>query len=305
MVLFRLYRTLKYWKYEIFTYETFREYMFFVGVFYAIRPLLKFFNYNYSDVCYLIIALSICVVIILLRKRPKGIFSYRIYGTDASIEIVSGDIFKQKGAIVIPCNTSFDTKVNEQIISRKSVQGIFTSEVLNGDVAYLDEKINYQLRDIQYCKERTSMVGGNSKIYKMGTTIEIDWKDEKNKYYLLSMAELNEFGIASTDREKLVSAMEGLWDFIATKSSLPDVINIPLLGTNFGRSNLNAYSTVLLIAMSYIKNRHERALANKLRIIILDDVFLKHYEEIRRIQPIIKEFCNAPRLLNILNLEAV
>lgn len=299
MVLFRLYGTLKYWKHEIFTFETFREYMFFVGVFYAIRPLLKFFDYEYSDVCYLLIALSICAIVILLRKRPMGIFSYRVYETDGSIEIALGDLFKQDGAIVIPCNTSFDTKVDGQIISRKSVQGIFTNKVLSGDISYLDEKINYQLRNVQCCKERTSIVGGNNKIYKMGTTIEIDWKDEKNKYYLLAMAELNESGIASTSRKDLVNAMEGLWDFIATKSSLPDVINIPLLGTNFARSNLNVCFTILLISMSYIKNRHERALSNKLRIIILDDVFFKHYEEIRRIQPIIKEFCNAPNLLKI------
>lgn len=307
-MLFRLYTSWSYWKHEVLTLDAFKEYMFFVGVAHSLRPLLKFTNiYQSIDIYFLPITLGVCAIITLFRKRPKGTVCYNIYGTDASIEIISGDLFKQSGAIVIPSNTSFDTEVNEQLISQNSIQGQFTKKILFNDINLLNRDIDCQLKNIQCCGKRLSKVGGKNKLYKVGTTVEI--KDNNNdddkttKYYLVAMADLNEFGIASTDNEKLVNALNGLWEFISTKSSRPNIVNIPLLGTSFGRSNLKYYHTIILIAISYIKNRLDCSFVNKVRIVILDDIFFAHYEEIQCIQPIIKEICQAPSLLNILSFE--
>ena len=57
------------------------------------------------------------------RAWPKKRFSCKLDNRDVCLEIVIGDLFEQKGSLIIGSNTNFTTNPNE--ISPKSVQGIY------------------------------------------------------------------------------------------------------------------------------------------------------------------------------------
>ena len=76
------------------------------------------------------------IAIVIFRLIPKKRFGFKLDGKDITIELVSGDIFKQKGPIVVGSNTTFVT--SPEVISERSIQGIFTNKYFTNHQALKD-----------------------------------------------------------------------------------------------------------------------------------------------------------------------
>lgn len=235
----------------------------------------------------------------LYRRRPLMHKVYTIREKDVKLEICIGDIFAKPGCTIIPTNTSFDIKANETLIAETSIQGKFQKR-LQWEDDDLSTYLKNKLQHTAVTRERKSYVGGNTQIYPMGTAVQINI--QPYSYIMLAMAELNENGAAHSSRRDIETALDSLWDFLHNAATFADEINIPVLGTRYGRSNLSISETTLLIASSFIRATLDRSFTKKLRIIIYQEDFYKYNVLFYEINNILRPMCSSPVLLtNLIN----
>lgn len=93
-----------------------------------------------------------------------------VEGSDITIKV--GDIFKQSGFKAVAFNEYFDTQVDNNIISERSLNGIFIKEHLGGDVSDLDNVIDtYKFELGEFCDENHRRVQGKKRRYRLGTIV--------------------------------------------------------------------------------------------------------------------------------------
>jgi hypothetical protein len=200
----------------------------------------------------------------IYRQRPVISKCERLDGTDIRIEIRIADIFSIKAACVISTNTSFDSVVNDRIISHQSLQGMFT--VLFYDKSeHLDRDLDHALLHEQATGKRQSKVGGKSKLYPIGTVAKVTPKGRTA--YLLAISELNEHGVAESNFEAVKTALAALWNFVSSKGGY-DAIAIPVIGTGHGRINTPRDVVIKEIIRSFVAACSERKFSSKLTVVI-------------------------------------
>lgn len=200
----------------------------------------------------------------LWQRRPVVACCERLNGTDIWIEIRIADIFSLKAAYVISANTSFDTVINEKLISKNSLQGAFT-EMHYDRIQHLDADLTSALRHQKPLRERPSKVGGKSKIYPIGSVALLSPNGQTA--YFLAISELNEFGVAESSFEAVKTALASLWNFVSVRGSY-EPLAIPILGTGRGRLTTPRAAVIKEIIRSFIAACAERKFANKLTVVI-------------------------------------
>lgn len=245
-----------------------------------------------SDIFFIISFFSSIVLTLILRSPLRKV-SDIIASNNTKIEICSGDIFDQKSGIVIPTNTTFDTKLNENIISPESVQGKFEDIYSEKTIENL---VSIALSKKNIVGKRASKVEGNENIYDLGTTVH--FKIQNKQYFLLAMSSLNEYGISKTSKDDLKKSLDKFWDYLCQEAPFQDEINIPLLGTRSGRSNLSYTEAIILIATSFIRRSHEHKLTNKLRIVIHHENY--NEDDLYDIQDYIKIICQSSKIISLI-----
>jgi hypothetical protein len=81
-----------------------------------------------------------------------------------------GDIFQQPGLKAIAFNEHFDTKVDNEIISEKSLNGIFINSHLKIPVDALDEMIEqHRFEDDEVVEKNSKRSAGRKVKYRLGT----------------------------------------------------------------------------------------------------------------------------------------
>jgi len=160
------------------------------------------------------IFLIVGVTFAVIESIPKKRFVFPITGRDCKIEVVVGDIFKQKGPIVVGTNT--ELVVDEEIISPKSIQGQFCKRYYKNYKAlneYFEKEIGKQPVDF-------------------GDTVKVEGSGKVA--YFCAVAELNEHGVAHSTNDNIFKALSGLWDYLANHAD-KDIINVPILGSGLSR----------------------------------------------------------------------
>jgi hypothetical protein len=200
----------------------------------------------------------------IIKSKPKLTIGGKLNNRDISIEVAIGNLFRQKGALVISSNTTFDTHISRELISGKSIQGQFTKQLYYGNETQLDNDISHALQDIQPEILTGKRIGKNKK-YPLGTTVRLNPKDQT--VYMLAIANINEHGVASTSYEDLKQALAHLWLFIESRG-LKENIVIPVIGTGFSRLSQSREEIIREIIKSYIAACSESTFSDKLTIMI-------------------------------------
>jgi len=147
------------------------------------------------------------------------------------VTIKSGDIFKEDGFKVIAFNEYFDTAVNDIIISKNSINGIFLTEHLNEKIenfnSFIDDKNNYDEDDLlDLNQDRKS---GKKQRYRIGTTAV--YNDE---YIITAFTKFDKNNKAYLTMPDYLGFLISLWDKInniyATKS-----VTVPIFGSGITR----------------------------------------------------------------------
>ncbi|WP_295836300.1 macro domain-containing protein [uncultured Veillonella sp.] len=159
------------------------------------------------------------------------------------VDIRYGNLFEVDGWKVIGCDTHFDTRIDDSVISKKSLHGQL---ILNhGNI----EDINVLVKeDAERLKLKCNKDGLYS--FPLGTVIRYDSSYDHQTYLMLSMTELNSRNEAHTNMVEFINTLSTMWKEINRVYASHDIV-IPVLGTGISRFDGNKSEEELLKAMLY------------------------------------------------------
>ena len=194
----------------------------------------KIFNYKevyqlYRENIILIALFALTIAIIL--KRDDLSYSVRIANSpDVSITLRVCNALNNKGAVIIPTNSTFDTSMLDDFISEKSLQGQYQKRYFKKNLYELNKLIKIGLENSKginlYDGRKT-----NTKRYPIGTLCKISGENVKKRAYFLADSDININGIPeNVDMMDIMKSLVSLWEGLGIIGNKEDY-SIPLLGT--------------------------------------------------------------------------
>lgn len=182
-----------------------------------------------------------------------------------SISVSCGDIFEAAGLRVIGCDTHFDTRVDDIVISKKSLHGQLVLEHGNK---------NEIIVAIEAEAKRLGLQKNNEGLYDfpLGTIVRYDSSVDNHTYLMLAMAELNAAHEAHTNMAKFELMLMAMWREISRVYALNDVV-LPLLGTGIPRFDDGPKNNEdLLRCMLCTLNSSGVTLKSKVKVLIYGNI---------------------------------
>ena len=192
------------------------------------------------------------------------------------VEISCGDIFKTSGYKVIGCDTHFDTRVDDVVISKNSLHGKLLLEHANID----DVK-----RKIEDAAKKSGLTKNAAGLYDfpLGTIIRYDSCVDNQTYLMLALTELDKNYESHTNMAKYELMLMKMWKEIDRVYASNDVI-LPILGTGISRFDDGPKDKDdLLRCMLCTFNSSGVSLNSKIKIVLYgsaEDVPLYEYKDI-------------------------
>jgi len=180
------------------------------------------------------------------------------------VSISCGDIFETDGFRVIGCDTHFDTRVDDVVISKKSLHGKLILEHGNADEI---KKV------VEKEAQRQHLSPNNEGLYDfpLGTVIRYDSTKDGNTYLMLAMTELDSNYEAHTNMAKFEHMLMKMWSEINRVYASNDVA-LPLLGTGISRFDDGPKNKeALLRCMLCTLNSSGVTLNAKVKVVIYGD----------------------------------
>lgn len=141
--------------------------------------------------------------------------------------ICCGDIFEEPGMKVIGCDTHFDVRVDDIVISRKSLHGQLVLDHGESEAIKVAIEMEAKRRGIKADKQGLYS-------FPLGTIIKYDSKIDNQTYLMLAMTELNSQYEAHTNMAKFEQMLMKMWREIDRVYAGKDVV-LPILGTGISR----------------------------------------------------------------------
>jgi hypothetical protein len=153
-----------------------------------------------------ILALLILTYLILwARSNNLQDVSLSIEGS--TVNIKTGDIFEQPGLKAIAFNEYFDTVVDDRIIAKRSLNGIFLEQHLGTIVGDLDRHIDeYQFEDDDVLDREIDRTAGKRVKYKVGTICVY------NDYLITAFAKFDDSNRANLTMPEYLEFLINFWD---------------------------------------------------------------------------------------------
>lgn len=125
----------------------------------------------------------------------------------STVNIKTGDIFQQSGLKAIAFNEYFDTVVDDRIIAKRSLNGIFLEQHLGTSVADLDQHIDeYQFENDDVLGKDVNRTAGKRVKYKVGTICV--YKD----YLITAFAKFDDSNRANLTMPEYLEFLINFWD---------------------------------------------------------------------------------------------
>ncbi len=259
-------RTWSYWNYALFSLEGGGKFLAALGTLYLFVEIADFFKVYKQDQYGhfgIVILVALSILYVLAARRPVSRVRYKVPKKDLSFEVVIGDLFDRLGELVISSSSTFDTDMSAGLIAADSLQGQMAARFFGGQTAEIDRQIELSLgKEPFHMNERRP---GKKKEYPIGTVARVS--AHGRNFYLVAMAHMNENGTAESDPKILDEALERLWQNLAKKAELGDVV-IPAMGTGRGRVSLPRKKVIERIAQSFADASGEKAFSNRLIIVV-------------------------------------
>lgn len=180
------------------------------------------------------------------------------------VDVTVGNIFDASGWKVIGCDNHFDLRVDDIIISKKSLHGQLvlkhsSEEELRDAIRNAADRLNLE------CDE-----DGNYS-FPLGTIVPYESSVDGEKYLLLSMTELNEKYEAHTNMAQYEQMLMRMWREIDRVYASNDIA-LPLLGAGISRFDDGPKGkNMLLKCMLCTLNSSGVSLKSKVNIVLYDD----------------------------------
>ena len=225
-------------------------------------------------------AIAFLTICLIFNWKPLK-YTCFLKNADIKITLLVSDIFRQKGAIVIPTNTTFDTIMDDEFISMHSVQGQYQECHYHNALSKLDCEIENSLTGVPFVQVDDGRAT-KTKRYAMGTTCKISIGQEH--VYLLAVADINKYGKPQNVKlENITQSLVSFWQQLNEIGHLESII-IPVIGT--GRAGIKDASRDKIIQetiFSFIAAAREMKVTENLVICIHPSDFLEknlHWDDL-------------------------
>ena len=229
------------------------------------------------------------VIIGLYRAWPRFFVKERISYTDTDVEVSVGDIFSRPYAVIIGSNTTFDTAMDDNTISPKSLQGQFTQKYCLS-ISELDKQLDSTLQNVspRNTRNKQDKPYGKSEEYELGTVAPIDIGGKRA--YFVAIAVLNKHRVATSNRDSFLDSLPRMWAEIRRRGKF-EYICCPVLGSGFSRLNLSREELIREIIKSFVTATIEGKFCEKLTVVISPKDFREGYVDLQKIGSFLGHEC--------------
>lgn len=237
-----------------------------VGTLYFFMEIMDFLNIYTKDKYskFAIFPMLLAAIIwVVLTRRPVSKVVYKVPKRDLMFEVKIGDIFAEKGDVVVSTSTTFDTDIASGLISPDSLQGQVALKFFNGNTAEIDRQLGIALNGVAFTNNANAP--GKKQEYPIGTVAKVTAGTKT--FYFLAMSRMNQHGTAGSTLHEVEDSLEKLWEFIANQGNLAD-LTVPLIGTGRGRIDTSRKKMTEKIAQSFADAAKNRVFCNKLTVMI-------------------------------------
>lgn len=192
---------------------------------------------------------------VLITSLNKGKNLYVIFGDLLDNTIT---VQEETSNIVIPFNRCFDTRVDNSLISAKSLHGQIVNKLINSG-KYSEETLHQKIEESlsrpwqdHYVPEIVDKKIGYNKRYPVGAVARVDGIHNE-RYLCFGLSKFNQETAETTKRE-YVEAVEHLTERIADLSQGYPVY-MPLIGTGLSRTSADSKLALNIILIMIDLNR--------------------------------------------------
>lgn len=225
-----------------------------------------------------------------IHNRKKINCCKKVADSDMQIAISVRDIFSNRsaGSYVIPTNTFFRTKMEDEYISPNSVQGRFQLKYFKQDVQTLDRLIAKSLNEQGIKGEQASDCFGKTIKYQIGTVAKVNHK--KKHFYFVAINDVNKYGKPiGQSIENVDCALSAVTDVIKEIGHC-DTLCIPLLGSGKAAIQEATKENVFLRTVDHFVQSDEK-LVNKLIISVSPKDYLDGKIDLARMEKYLDYRC--------------
>ncbi|EMK3333700.1 hypothetical protein V8050_003113 [Vibrio parahaemolyticus] len=183
---------------------------------------------DYKTYAGLFVVIFFGVLYIYLWWRYNSLKSLNLVIDGSKVSILTGNLFEQPGLKAIAFNEYFDTQVDDRIISKNSLNGIYINEHSNRSLSELDKIItDYNFEDGELI-ESDVVRSGKSRKYKLGTICYID------DYLLVAFSKFDHQNRAILTMPEYLEFLINFWDSVNRVYSQKSV-SVPIFGSGITR----------------------------------------------------------------------
>lgn len=169
------------------------------------------------------------VIYIVLWIKSNNLMEVDLDIEGSTVIIKSGDIFEQEGFKIIAFNEYFDTQVDDRIISRQSLNGIFLNKYFSESTAELDRYIEqYQFDSDVVIDEVKNRSSGKKIKYNIGTICLYD------DFILAAFSKFDEQNRAMLTMPEYLEFLINLWDRV-NRIYAQRSVSVPIFGSGITR----------------------------------------------------------------------
>lgn len=150
---------------------------------------------------------AMLTIYIIIWHRSNNLNNISINIDGSTVNIVTADIFQQPGLKAIAFNEYFDTLVDDRVIAKRSLNGIFIENHLCTSISDLDKYIE------EYCFEDNEILNRNT-LRKIGKTTkyEIGTICVYQDYILTAFSKFDESNRANLSMPEYLEFLINFWD---------------------------------------------------------------------------------------------
>jgi hypothetical protein len=236
---------------------------------------ISFFCFIILGICPGIIAFLIDGVYISGFLKREVVISEATAQTKIRVKL--GDIFNEKGWIAIATSDFFDSIVDENLISSKSLHGYVLNKYWPDNRNNWQKQIDASLRSIEGVREKRSK--GNTIRYPIGTVARARSDGHRFLFVALGRTNLSD-NVTSASAESLICAVRGLLREARAACSMEPLI-IPLMGSGLARVGIK-YSVLVDLIIVAIQEEARLGLITREILVVLPNeksyqINLKNY----------------------------
>ncbi len=212
-----------------------------------------------------LVFLIVLYIWIWIHSNVRRVIRLKI--NTSEVEVKFGDIFSEQADLkVIAFNEYFDTLVDDKVIAKSTLNGIFINEFFKDKVEELDGIISTDthLREVIVAQNPARFAGKKTK-YKLGTICVV------NDYLLTALTHFDANNRAYLEINDYINCMLNFWNEV-DRVYAGKTIALPVLGSGItrfkGYDNISDQELLELIIWTFKVSRIKFTYPSKVKIVI-------------------------------------